>query len=175
MYVGSTHVYRHTRYMTYDIHVCTLLYIPTYIHDWTSGYFSPEKFSPWKVIHSSFPPTITLWPHWPTQSVPLIKCRDSFSGAMIETFMPKRANGILFDRGAADLCAFRSSNRSWQVPRHFSHVAVCTDGWNWNAMDGAKNPFFSLSIPKNHKKVHAICNVQIAGAGGGDMRVKYKI
>jgi len=39
-------------------------------------------------------------------------------------------------------------------------VAVCTDGWN--AMGGAKNPFFSLSIPKNHKKVNAICNVQMA-------------
>ena len=29
-------------------------------------------------------------------------------------------------------------------------------------MGGAKNPFFSLSIPKNHKKVNAICNVQMA-------------
>jgi len=30
---------------------------------------------------------------------------------------------------------------------------VCTDGWN--AMGGAKNPFFLLFIPKN-------CNVQMA-------------
>jgi hypothetical protein len=37
---------------------------------------------------------------------------------------------------------------------------VYTDGWN--AMGGAKNPFFLLSIPKNHKKVNAICNVQMA-------------
>ena len=33
-------------------------------------------------------------------------------------------------------------------------MAVCTDGWN--AMGGARNPFFLLSIPKNHKKVNAI-------------------
>ena len=49
---------------------------------------------------------------------------------------------------------------TWQEPRHSSHVTVCTDGWN--AMGGAKNPFFLLSIPKNHKKVNAICNVQMA-------------
>ena len=39
-------------------------------------------------------------------------------------------------------------------------MTVCTDGWN--AMGGAKNPFFLLSIPKNYKKVNALCNVQMA-------------
>jgi hypothetical protein len=29
-------------------------------------------------------------------------------------------------------------------------------------MGGAKNPFFLLSIPKNYKKVNALCNVQMA-------------
>ena len=29
-------------------------------------------------------------------------------------------------------------------------------------MGGAKNPFFLLSVPKNHKKVNAICNVHVA-------------
>jgi hypothetical protein len=38
--------------------------------------------------------------------------------------------------------------------------SVYKDGLN--AMGGAKNPFFLLSIPKNHKKVNAICNVQMA-------------
>jgi hypothetical protein len=37
---------------------------------------------------------------------------------------------------------------------------VCTDGWN--AMGGAKYPFFLISIPKNHEKVNAYCNVQMA-------------
>jgi len=29
-------------------------------------------------------------------------------------------------------------------------------------MGGAKYPFFLLSIPKNHEKVNAHCNVQMA-------------
>ena len=49
-----------------------------------------------------------------------------------------------------------------------------TDGWN--AMGGAKNPFFLLSIPKNYKKVRANCNVQMATrALEVGMRVKYKV
>ena len=44
-------------------------------------------------------------------------------------------------------------------------------------MGGAKNLFFLLCIPKNHKKVNAICKGANgnAGAGGDGMRLKYKI
>ena len=79
----------------HSIHVW-ILNFGFFFHRQISGYFSLEKFSPWKLIHSSFPRnTPTVWPHW-------------------------------------------------------------------LAMGGAKYPFFLLSIPKNHKKVNPICNVQMA-------------
>ena len=34
---------------------------------------------------------------------------------------------------------------------HSSHMTVCTYGWNWNAMGGAKKSFFS-HFPTHSKK-----------------------
>ena len=123
-----------------------------------------------KVIHSSFPPP-PLWSKltsWQCSSPQMPRWhfflwRDSFSRtkdrqANIPEMSERR---IAFPKTQQPFLAWSGINwAAWQEPRHSSHVTVCTDGWN--AMGGAKNSFFLLSIPKNHKKVNAIWNVQMA-------------
>ena len=90
---------------------------------------------------------------------PKIDKQTSQNSLLCNTIVPERR--IAFPKTQQPLLAWSGIHwAAWHEPRHSSHVTVCTDGWN--AMGGAKNPFFLLSIPKNHKKVNAICNVQMA-------------